>query len=68
MVQRVKLENGNDPTISVSGRYSSFSCKIPIYESDDMGRPIVRIWDCENRRTLTYSQAEWERKQRNEGV
>ena len=64
----MRKKHGNDPTIYIDTQNTSFSCKIPLYEYSSVGRPIVKIWDCKTQRTLVYTQDEWERKQREEGV
>jgi hypothetical protein len=68
MLADLRRTCGNDPTLFLDKDTCNFACKIPLYESDEMGRPIVRIWDCVQKITLTYSQDEWERKQREEEV
>lgn len=64
MVAQMRKLNGDDPTISLDPKLANFSCKVPIYEPDEMGRLIVKIWDCKKKISLIYSQEEWERKKR----
>jgi hypothetical protein len=67
MMARLRLEHGNDEkTFKVVRGNMRFACKIPLYTSDDQGRPTVQIWDCEQGITRTYSQAAWEQKMREE--
>ena len=63
MLADMRKRHGEDKTIQLDLANASFACKVPIYEFDHMGRPVVRKWDCVQRRTVTYSQQEWERKQ-----
>ena len=64
MLEGLRKEHGNDPRFSIDIKAVNFACKIPIYGSDEMGRPTVKIWDCERRVAIIYSQEEWERKKR----
>lgn len=68
MMARIRQEHGNnEKTFKVVPGNMRFACKIPIYTSDDQGRPMVQIWDCEQEITKTYSQSAWEQKKR-EGI
>ena len=58
----MRAKHGNDKTISLDKNGMNFACKVPIFEYDSMGRPIVRIWECKTKRMLTYTQQEFERK------
>jgi hypothetical protein len=53
---------------SLDPKGCNFACKIPIYESDYRGRPTVKIFDCKVGKVMYYSQAEWDRKKRDEEV
>ena len=68
MVASFEKEYGNDKRVSMQTHGINFSCKVPIYESDDQGRPTVTIWDCKNQITLHMSQEAYERMQRDEEV
>jgi hypothetical protein len=66
MVANLYKRHGDDPTVSLDRRNVNFACKIPIYETNSMGRPTVKIWDCKKGTTMRYSQEEWDRKIRDE--
>lgn len=68
MVADFRKRFGNDARMQMQRKGINFSCKVPIYESDDQGRPTVKVWDCINKITLHMSQSAYERRQRNEEV
>lgn len=60
----LKKQHGDDKRFSLDVKGMNFSCQIPIYESDDQGRPTVSYWDCERKVKLHCSLKEWERMKR----
>jgi hypothetical protein len=60
MVQ-VAMRAGNRNVFVDTSRIVS-KCKIPNFTQDSIGNPIAVFWDCENRKEIVYSIAEYRKK------
>lgn len=68
MVSDFRSKHAEGSNAYMSRESMNYACKIPLYESDHQGRPIVKVFDCKAQIYRRYPQQEWERMKRDEEV
>ena len=51
-----------DPRHKLDVKKMVFPCQVPIYEPDNLGNPMVRIWNCKLGRVEFYALKDYNRK------
>jgi hypothetical protein len=63
-VKDVVKRSGGDSNVFIDVKRMTFRCRIPRYDHDPNGSPIVLLRDCTTGKDITYRQDEFQRKRR----